>query len=212
MAQAWLFSRHPATPCSLGSSWAPQNCSSAFYGSHTCSPVPSSLFPPSLLVTSPRILLFQCPLKYHRYSHPHTWPAFLSGYLFLFFTTTSNSFLPWWILILPSVTSFFRCVKRPIPILSTFLFFQLSLWQFSVGIDWINVGRSLGQVTEPGPEPAFCFLSRLHCWPLDDHFHLQASCQLREKRNKVYLAERIAVPLFRDASFPETTQVLPTFD
>lgn len=97
----------PLPVCSLGKSWTHRRSSSALWGASTLSLVPTASFLPSLLAPSPRILLPYYPLKHHSHSPLHTWVAFLSRYLFLFFTTPCpHSFLPQWILLFPLVPSF----------------------------------------------------------------------------------------------------------
>ena len=116
----------PLPVCSLGKSWTPQeNCSSALWEASTLSLVPTASFLPSLLAPSPRILLPYYPLKHHSYSPLHTWLAFLSGYLFPFFTPPCpHLFLPQWILLFPLVPSFScREIAPSLTIPPTFLCF-----------------------------------------------------------------------------------------
>lgn len=97
---------------------------------------------------------------------------------------------------------------------STFLFFQLSLWQPSVGMDWINIGRGLGL------EPGLCFLSpssSVGPWAvISMSVNVRSLVSWERKEIKcVWLKELLFLFSERPseaASFPETTQVLSTFD
>ncbi|XP_076968879.1 T-cell surface glycoprotein CD3 epsilon chain isoform X2 [Tamandua tetradactyla] len=74
--------------------------------------------------------------------------------------------------------------------------YELSLLRPSLRLDWMTIGRYPACSQILGPEPALRSLPSTvgHWMVVGFSMYTPAPCQLTERRNKVYLAERVAVP------------------